>query len=88
MLFSQKEAFSTIEMSFYYSRKNLYFSKYLSSLLFRERDLGFVFVSSKRGFLDYKNVILLESKNFFIFLKGINSSPIFTEGRGSVNMLN
>ena len=40
--------------------KNLYFSKYLSSLLFCKRDLVFEFVSSKRGFLDYKNVILPE----------------------------
>ena len=49
----------------------MYFSKYLSSLLFCKRDLGFVFVSSKRGFLDYKNAILLESKNLH-FSKGDN----------------
>ena len=63
--------------------KNVYFSKYLSSLLFCKRDLGFVFVSSKRGFLDHKNVILLESKNLH-FSKGDKLFSDFYWGEGDL----
>ena len=63
--------------------KNVYFSKYLSSLLFCKWDLGFVFVSSKRGFLDHKNVTLLESKNLH-FSKGDKLFSDFYWGEGDL----
>ena len=73
MLFPQKEAFSKIKMSFYYSRKISIFSKELIHDFGQKFQISFRayfsvndVVFSKGSFLNDKNVILLWLKTFHI----------------------
>ena len=85
MLLSQKEAFWTFEMSFYQSRKIFIFPNIFRPYFSVKETQVLSFFPQKEAFQTIK-MPFYQSRKICIFLKGINFSPIFTEGRGTVHI--